>query len=234
MAEEIRNGPLRPTVVIKLKKTRRLSGRILDEIGKGVAGQTVDVWCRVNDGAFASGSVAFKNGPVRTGADGSFQTPDNLMIGSSYRIVVRDPGREPIMSEWIGITEQPVTLAPLKRLALHSVIGRVIDRQGKPVANVEVFQSVNGPAQTRRTDSEGSFALETLPLETVFLFARVDGFRFHGQMLKAGDHDVTAVLTRSTERPQRELRKLPDPIPLDESLRDGPPDHGALVESGRG
>ena len=86
VAEEIRNGPLGPTVVIKLKKTSRLSGRILDEAGKGVAGQTVDVWCRVNDGIFASGSVAFKNGPVRTAADGSFQTPDNLMIGSSYRV----------------------------------------------------------------------------------------------------------------------------------------------------
>ena len=110
----------------------------------------------------------------------------------------------------------------------------MIDRRGKPVANVEVFQSFNGPAQTLRTDGDGGFALDGLPLETLFLFARGEGFRFHGQMLKPGDHDVTVVLTGTTEHPQRELRKLPDPIPLDESRGDGPPDHGALVESGRG
>ena len=42
VAEEMRNGPLGPTFVIKLKKTSRLSGRILDDAGKGVAGQTVE------------------------------------------------------------------------------------------------------------------------------------------------------------------------------------------------
>ncbi len=217
VAEELRNGAVDPTFVIKLKKTSRLSGRVVDDAGQGIAGQMVEIWCRVEDSPRAFGLVGFKHGPVRTGADGTFQTPDNLMIGSSYRVRVREPGKEPIMSDWIGIKEQPVTLAPLKRRAVHSVIGRVIDRQGNAVANVEVFQSVNGPAQTLRTDGDGGFALEGLPRETVFLFARGEGFRFHGQMLKPGDQDVTVVLTRTTERPERELRKLPDPIPLDES-----------------
>ena len=43
------------------------------------------------------------------------------MIGSSYRAVVREPGKEPITSDWIGITERPVTLAPLGRRAVQSV-----------------------------------------------------------------------------------------------------------------
>jgi hypothetical protein len=217
VAEEPRNGPDSPIFVIKLNKTSRLSGRIVDESGQGVAGQTVEILCRAMDGIFASDTVAFKDGPLRTGPDGAFQTPDNLMIGSSYRVVVREPGNEPIISDWIRITEQPLTLAPLTRGTLHSTMGRVIDRQGKAVAGVEVFQSSSGPAQTHRTDSDGAFTLDGLPRETVFLFARCDGFRFHGQMLKPGDHDVSVVLTRTTERPTRESRKLPDPIPLDES-----------------
>ncbi len=102
VAEELRNGAIVPSFVIKLKKTSWLSGRVLDEAGKGVAGQTVEIWCRVEDSPLAWGLVGFKNGPVRTGADGSFQTPDNLMIGSSYRVVVRSRARSrscPIGSE---------------------------------------------------------------------------------------------------------------------------------------
>ena len=219
VAEETPQGAVAPTFVIKLKRTSRLSGRIVDEGGKGLAGQTVEIWSRgeTGPGRLIGDQVGFKNGPVRTSAGGAFQTPDCLMIGSSYRAVVRNPGKESIISDWIEITEGPVALAPLRRQTMRSITGRVIDRQGKPVADVEIFQSVNGPAQTVRTDADGRFELNGLPRAAAFLFARADGFRFHGQVLKPCDSDVTIALWRTTERPERELTKLPDLIPLDES-----------------
>ena len=51
----------------------------------------------------------------------------------------------------------------------------------------------------------------------MFLFARGEGFRFFGRLIKPGDRDITVELTRTSERPAREMRMLPDPIPLEES-----------------
>jgi hypothetical protein len=101
---------------------------------------------------------------------------------------------------------------------LRSLAGQVVDRQGKPVANVEVFQSGDGPARTyAQTDAAGRFSLPGFHQGTSFLVARGDGFRFCGQLIKAGDRDVQVKLTRTTERPDREMKSLPDALPLDES-----------------
>jgi Carboxypeptidase regulatory-like domain len=216
VSEETREGSAPSSFVIKLKKTSRLSGRIVDPSGRGVAGQVVEIWSRT--GQAIPNPVGFKNGPVRTGADGTFQTPTNLLIGSTYRVAVREPGKEPIISDFFPIGEEPVTIAPRELRSLRAVSGRVVDRQGKAVANVEVFQSGDGPKRTSvRTDASGRFALGGFQNGTVFLFARGEGFRFHGQMLKPGDREVTVELTRFGERPARNLTKLADPIPIEES-----------------
>ena len=89
--------------------------------------------------------MEFQHGPVRSAADGSFQTPDNLMIGLPYRVAVRATGKEPILSDWITIGDQPHTLPVMVQRPFRTVSGRVIDRQGQPVANIEVFQSGDGP-----------------------------------------------------------------------------------------
>jgi Carboxypeptidase regulatory-like domain len=139
-------------------------------------------------------------------------------LGSSYRVAVREPGKEPIISDFFPIALDRVTISPLELRALRAVSGRVVDRQGKPVGNVEVFQSGDGPKRTSvRTDPSGRFALGGFQSGTVFLFARGEGFRFHGQVLKPGDQEITVELTGSSERPARELKKLSDPIPIEES-----------------
>jgi hypothetical protein len=143
VSEETRDGSAGSFFVIKLKKTSSLSGRIVDPAGRGVAGQAVEIWSRT--GRLLPNPVGFKNGPVRTGADGTFQTPANLLSGSSYRVAVREPGTEPIVSDFLPIAEAPVTIAPLELRPLRTVSGLVVDRQGKPVTDVEVFQSGDGP-----------------------------------------------------------------------------------------
>ena len=149
VTEEPHERSAASTFVIKLKKTSRLSGRIVDPAGHGVAGQTVEIWSRGTRSL--PSPVGFKNGPLPTGPDGTFQTPANLLIGSSYRVAVREPGKEPIISDFFPITEEPVTILPLELRSLRTISGRVVDRQGNPVANVEVFQSGDGPKRARRS-----------------------------------------------------------------------------------
>ena len=205
-------------ITIKLKPTTHLAGRIIDQVGQPVAGQLVEVWSRGDATWLGPNTVEFKNGPLRTGADGSFQTPENLMIGSPYRVAVRATGKEPILSDWITIGDEPRSLPLMVQRPFRTVSGRVVDRQGKPVANIEVFQSGDGPQRTTTlTDADGHFSLGGFRQGSVFIFARGQGFRFQGQLVKATDRNVTVELTRTSERPAREMKMLAGPIPPDES-----------------
>jgi hypothetical protein len=201
---------------LRLKPTSRLTGRVRTRDGNPVADQVVEVWSR--GGMLAPQPVGFKNGPLRTAADGSFQTSDNLLVGSTYRVAVRAPGMEPILSDWITIAERPRALFPLIQRPLRTVSGRVVDRQGKPLPGIEVFQSGDGPERTATlTDIAGRFVLGGFRVGSVFVFARGQGFRFCGRLVKPGDKDIAIELTRTSEQPARVMRMLPDPIPLPES-----------------
>ena len=218
LVERPGRNAVEPVIAIRLKKTSRLTGRIVDRAGQPVAGQVVEIWSRGGGGWLLPNPVELRGGPLRTSADGRFQTPDNLLVGSTYRVVVRAAGKEPIISGWIAIDEAPRVLLPMRLRSLRSVGGRVVDRQGKPVANVEVFQSGDGPEQTStQSDADGRFVLDGFRDGPVFVFARREGFRFHGQLIREGEQKVTVELTRGTERPAREMRMLPGPIPPEES-----------------
>ncbi len=217
LVERPGQSAVEPVITIKLKKTSRLAGRIVDSAGQPVAGQVVEIWSR-GGGWLRPNSVELRGGPLKTTADGHFQTPDNLLVGSTYRVAVRAPGKDPILSDWIAIDEAPRTLLPMQLRSLRTIGGRVIDRQGKPAANVEVFQSGDGPEQTTtQTGSDGRFSLSGFRQGPVFVFARGVGFRFQGQLIKEGESEVTVELTRGTERPARAMRMLPELIPREES-----------------
>ena len=123
--------------------------------------------------------VVFKNGPIRTKEDGSFQTPENLLVGSAYRLVVRAPGKGDNPLDWITIGDRPRVLLPMLQRPLRTVSGRVVDRQRMPLAGIEVFQSGDGPERTStRTGADGRFALSGFHEGSVFgsLAAKVIGF----------------------------------------------------------
>ena len=199
LVERPGRSAVEPIMTIRLKKTSRLAGRIVDRAGQPVAGQAIEIWSK-GGGRLRPNSVELRGGPLKTGANGQFQTPDNLMVGSTYRVVVRGPGKEPILSDWIAIDEAPRALLPMRLRSLRTIGGRVVDRQGKPVANVEVFQSGDGPEQTStQTGPDGRF-LGGFRQGPVCVFARVEGFRFHGQLIKEDESEVAFELTRSPSR----------------------------------
>ena len=119
LIERPARGSSEPVIVIRLPKTTRLAGRIVDEAGGPVAGQVVEVWSRGGGNRLRPNPVALAGGPLRTAANGSFRTPDNLMVGSAYRIAVRAPGKEPIISDWMTVGETSRALLTMRLGSLH-------------------------------------------------------------------------------------------------------------------
>ena len=199
-----------------------------------VAGQVVEVWSRGGGNWLRPNAVELTGGPLRTAADGSFRTPDNLMVGSTYRVVVRAPGKEPILSDWMTIGEQPRALLPMRLRPLRTIGGRVVDRQGKPVANVELFQTGDGPEPTAtRSGPDGRFSLDGFRQGPVFLFARGDGFRFHGQLIRDGEVEVTVELTRTRRVADAGNADAPRADPPRRVAGHGPAADRAVVEGRR-
>ncbi len=207
-----------PIITIKLKSTGTISGRLVDENARPVTNQVVEVWSQGNRVWLLANQVSLKEGPIRTIADGSFQTRPVLQQGSAYRVAIRAPGKDPIFSDWITIQEKPHTLPLLVQRSLRTIRGRVVDRQGKPVDGARVFQSGDGPERAETTTAaDGHFSLAGFRPGPVFLLVRKNGFRFHGQLLKATDVNVAAELTRVSEAPSRVMKTLPALITIDES-----------------
>ena len=205
-------------ITIKLKKTSSISGRLVDEQRQPLAGQLVEIWSNRQGVRLLPSLVGFKQGPVRTDADGSFCTPANLLQGSAYRVAIRAPGKDPIFSDWITVQDKPHNLGPLVQRTLRTVRGAVLDRQGNPVSGARVFQTGDGPERTETTtDANGLFALGGFRHGPVFFFVRSAGFRFHGQLVKPSDVTVRATLARDDEPPAVQMKSLPDLISLDES-----------------
>ncbi len=202
---------------IRLKSTSRIAGTVKTAAGEPCAGVPIEIYSQTKPWLTAR-PVEFESGPARTVADGSFQTPDNLLAGFSYRALVRAPGMEPALSAWITLGEKPYVLPPFLLRPLCNKTGRVVDRQGKPVAGIEVFQSGDGPERTSTlSDAAGRFTLGGFCQGAVFVFVRGEGWRFSGRLLKPGEDDVTLEITRLSEPPAQPMRMLPEPIPLVES-----------------
>jgi len=181
--------------------------------GTPAAGLTVEFWSKVSMFLDVA-PVRFAGGPLRTGADGSFQTPPTLWRGHAYRAVVRAPGMPPRVSPWVTL-DGPLGVIPELRLEpSREVAGRVTDRAGTPLSGVEVFQAGDGPEPTvTATDEQGRFRLGGYDRDRGFLFARKPGYRFGGIKVGPGQSDVVLELTEGGREPERVLRTLPDPLP---------------------
>jgi hypothetical protein len=210
-ASATRTGP----VIVTIQATSRISGRIVDEQDRGVSGQAVEVWTLGS--SLNPCPVGFAGGPVRTGPDGSFQTPQTLRAGSTFRVVVRAPGKDVILGGWIRLEPKPADLPAMVLGELRTLRGRVVDRTGKPVAGAEVLQRGDGPEPTSaRTDANGRFSLGGFRSRPAILFARHEGFRFHGQLVRPLHDDATIALTRRDEPPPRVMKPVPPPeLPAD-------------------
>jgi hypothetical protein len=86
------------SVMLELPAFGRLAGAVHRRDGSPVAHIEVEVWSRGTSYSDPS-PVRFADGPIRTGADGEFRTPEGLQSGLLYRVVIRPEGVEPILSD---------------------------------------------------------------------------------------------------------------------------------------
>ena len=97
--------------------------------------------------------------------------------------------------------------------------GRVVDRQGQPVADVLVFQSGDSQARTEtETRADGRFELNGVVARPTFLFARKPGYRFAGLAIGPESSDVTLAIHKTDEPPRLVRKTLPPPLPHEEEL----------------
>ncbi len=176
---------------LKVGRPARLAGSVTNASGQPVANVPVEVWVenmvyqsRIRTGSEAERArpslIHFDSGPIRTGADGSFLTPPQLMTGWSYKIIIRPEG-DPLVSSDSLTAKTELTTVPPVRLPFNSAAnwsGLVHDRRGQPVAGARVFLPSGEPTTT--TDAQGRFLLEgILPGRTYFL-VQAEGFRLQG------------------------------------------------------
>jgi hypothetical protein len=157
-------------------------------------------------------------------ASGRFEVPALAAGMLSVSLQTRDnkPTRDiPVQERAIEPGKTTELIVPLPGLTHeHAIEGRVVDRQGKPVAGAVVFQSGDGPTRTRAAShDDGRFRLDGFNVGgSAFLFVKKRGFRFHGQGIGETPGPVTLTLTRTDEKPAVVLHTRPAPLPHKEEL----------------
>ncbi len=115
----------------------------------------------------------------------------------------------------IVLTQAP---PPVPEPSLRSVAGVAVDRQGQPVVGAIVFQTGDAPARTQtETAAAGRFQLDDAATGRTFVFARKNGYRFAGVLVRPGGEPVKLTLIRQDE-PAPPRTTLPPLLPHDEEL----------------
>jgi hypothetical protein len=203
--------------------TSALRGRVLRPDGLPIANALVRVQSRTSGGPRASltDSVHFDGiDEIRTAADGTFQTPRELDFALNYAVEAIADGYVPESTEFVKPSAGEINVLPdllLRRaLKLRTVTGRVVDRQGSPVAGATVLQSGDGPHRSRvEADTLGRFQIGGIADGPAVLFVAKAGFRFGGKLIGAGNEAVEVVLDRVNQPPQTILKTLTWPTTRD-------------------
>lgn len=216
---------------LKLGHPAQLAGSVMDASGRPAANVAVEVGVLnlyldpSNPGGEPRPSgpprpIRFDSGSVRTGADGSFLTPPQLMTGWSYQITVRPDNDPPVTSAVVTASTERTTVPPirLQHPQRRKLVGVVRDRQGRPVAGARVFLPSGSPSTT--TDADGRFGVEGVLPEKTYLLVQAEGFRLRGWpgVPAVRPREQALTLVRTSEPPDRTMAALPPPISREEAL----------------
>ncbi len=210
------------TLAVSPKDTTRVGGRVVDAVGKPVAGALVRIRRQVRDKngrlivvdpiADGDGSMV-----IRTDADGRYRTRRRFPSHFEFVAEASAPGRLSSRSPVIAATPGSDEFADLVLRRVRTVEGRVVDRQGRPVAGAVVRQSGDGPMPTEAVSGkQGDFRLPGVIEGAAPVFAAKEGFRFAYRWVDDGSHPAEVVLARAAEPPAAAYRSLPSALPIEE------------------
>src|SRR5207248_40161 len=117
-----------------------------------------------------------------TNGEGRFESPRNFEPDTVYQLEVTAGGYLTEKTPWKEMGGDP--LLSFGEVVLHRVHvlgGRILDRQGLPVAGAKVSHADDQRRDEATTDADGRFTLSTAFYPPGFLFVEKPGFRFHGQ-----------------------------------------------------
>jgi hypothetical protein len=218
--------PARDRITLKLGRPARLAGSVYFDSGQPAAAVPIEV--RVEnthrmpnkpdvEWKVSESLIRFDTGPLRTQADGSFVTPQQLLTGSSYQIIVRPQAGPPVTSNWLKATGELTTFPPFRLKQHRKLRGLVLDRHGKPVAGARIFLPSGEPSTA--TDAQGWYLLEGMLPDKTYLLVKAVGFRFQGwPAIPAREpRDNKLILARTSEPPDRIMAPQPPPISPEEA-----------------
>ncbi len=224
------DAPQGKDFALKLGRSGRVVGIVRTASGVPLADVPVELWVqgadiRRND--FGEGLpsrritsdevIHLDRGPLKTGPQGTFQSPSTLLVGSTYRVSIRLDGFAPFVSNWVTLSGDRAAIPPIRLQPLQKLAGQIKDRQGRVVAGARVILPAAGAATT--TDAQGRFVLAGIHFGKTVIVVDLTGFRLQGWLVDLSSKaDVGSLtLVRATEAPAPAMKPLPDPIPQDES-----------------
>jgi hypothetical protein len=187
------NAPLDAMVAGKadvvLKPGEVIEGRILDDVGKPLAGASIV--------AAASRDVSSDRPQSVSDVDGRFRMA-NVEPGIKS-VVVSAPGRMPelrAVQASRGMSPLEIRLRPGKALR-----GRVVDENGKPIAGAHVsigdWRNVRVRLWSTRTGAEGRFVWDSAPDDEVTIYAARPGYSGDGHGVTADEREKVWTLSES-------------------------------------
>ncbi len=195
--------------------------RVVDTAGWPIAGASVEAWQGGGEPGILRPAtrISVDEREVRTGSDGWAAMSFSMVVKSATS---RRPNTYFCLTaqaaDHLMVRSGPIRPAPsdhfeavftLRRLV--SVEGRVVDAQGRPVADAAVFHAGNAARRVEtRTDAQGRFRLGGLPEGQSPVLVSHPGFHFHGQLLDtaAGPHELKLSAADETPAPLTTLPPL--------------------------
>lgn len=159
--------------------------------------------------------VAAPRGPAAgvTNGEGRFESPRNFEPDTGYHLEVTAGGYLTEKTPWKETgSDSLLSFGVVVLRRVHTLGGRIVDRQGVPVAGARVSRADGRRRDEATTDADGRFTLSTAFYPPGFLFVEKPGFRFHGQRCDRPE-PVSVTLTRREEPAETSMTTVPPALP---------------------
>jgi hypothetical protein len=213
-------GPI--ALTLSPKGTAPLAGRVVDAAGRPIAGAAVRLWRQLrfkNGRIVLADPIAAGDGGfvLHPGADGRFRARGRFPAAGEYYVEATAPGRLSARSAAVPIARESDKPSVLVLRRVRTAEGRVVDRQGRPIAGAVVRQSGDGPMPTEAvTDDDGRFHLPGVIEGSALIFVEKASFRPSLQPADDGPKPVEVVLAQTDKPPVIAYRTLPPVLPVAE------------------